>query len=78
MLRFRIEAAVAILLAALATITLIWPDWIELTTGADPDSGNGKAEWGVVIALAVAAIIVGLLARRDYRRAIIRSRQATA
>lgn len=75
MLRSRIEIVIAILLAALAAITLIWPDWIELTFGADPDGGGGATEWGVVIVLAVAALVVGLLARHDYRRATLRVRQ---
>jgi hypothetical protein len=71
MVRFRIEAVITILLAALAIITLIWPDWIEITLGADPDGGSGETEWGVVIMLGIAALIVGLLARRDYRRATL-------
>jgi hypothetical protein len=71
MVRFRIEAVITILLAAVAIITLIWPDWIEITLGADPDGGSGATEWGVVIMLGIAALIVGLLARHDYRRATL-------
>jgi hypothetical protein len=75
MLRWRIETVVATLLAALAVITLAWPNWIELVFGADPDGGDGSAEWGTVLVLAAGALIVGLLARYDYRRAIGGSRQ---
>jgi hypothetical protein len=46
MVRFRIEAVITILLAALAIITLIWPDWIEITLGADPDGGSGETRMG--------------------------------
>ena len=75
MLRWRIEIVVATILAVLAVITLAWPNWIELVFGADPDGGDGSAEWGTVLVLAAGALIVGLLARYDYRRAIGRSRQ---
>jgi hypothetical protein len=68
MTRVRIEAAVAAIFAVWAGVTLIWPDWIETTLGVDPDSGSGTAEWAVVIVLAAIAVVVAVLARRDYLR----------
>ena len=68
MTRVRLEAGVAVLFAAWAAVTLFWPDWIELSIGADPDSGSGATEWGIIILLAALALAVGLLARRDFRR----------
>jgi hypothetical protein len=56
-------------------LTAIWPDWIELLFDADPDGGNGSAEWGIVIAFAAAAIIFAVLARFEYRRLPVPSKQ---
>ena len=72
MLRPRLEAAVAAISAGLALLTLFWPDWIERLTGLEPDEGSGMLEWAIVIGLAVGAVGVGLLARRDFRLARLR------
>jgi hypothetical protein len=76
MLKPRLETALAILLAILTAVTLFWPHWIESVTGLEPDAGSGEAEWGIVTLFAVLALAVGLLARRDYRRAVLRSHAA--
>lgn len=65
--KFLIEVVVAATAALLATVTLIWPDWIELISGADPDSGNGSLEWVIVVALAGVAGVLALSARRTWR-----------
>jgi hypothetical protein len=67
-LRFWGECALAGLAAVLAVLTAIWPDWIELLFDADPDGGTGSAEWGIVIAFAVVAVIFAVLARFEHRR----------
>ena len=69
MLRPRLENALAAVFAALTVVTLIWPSWIEGLTGADPDGGDGVAEWTVVVLFAVFSLGAALLARRDYRLA---------
>jgi hypothetical protein len=76
MLRPRLETALAILLAILTAVTLLWPRWIESLTGLEPDAGSGEAEWGIVIVFAVLALLAGLLARHDYRLAALRSHAA--
>jgi hypothetical protein len=73
MLRTRLKAALALTLTILAVVTLLWPRWIESSTGLEPDAGSGRSEWGVVVLFAVLALTVGLLARRDYRLAAQRS-----
>jgi hypothetical protein len=65
-------------LAILTVVTLFWPRWIESLTGLEPDAGSGDAEWGIVILFAVLALAAGLLARRDYRLAKLRSRAASS
>jgi hypothetical protein len=68
MLKARIETVLAVVAAALAVVTFIWPDWIETVFSVDPDGGNGTAEWLVVGLLALVAVTAAMLARRDYRR----------
>jgi len=66
--RFWIEAALGLAGLALAVLTLAWPEWIEEIFGIEPDGGNGAAEWGIVLALLVAAAALGWSARREWRR----------
>jgi hypothetical protein len=67
--RFWIESALCALAGFAAALTLVWRDWIEATTGFDPDRRNGSFEWLVVAALATFAIAFALLARGERRRA---------
>jgi hypothetical protein len=72
--RFRFELLVAVLAALAAVGTALVPDWIEVVLRVDPDTGSGAAEWAVVGALAVLALVAAALARRD----LARLRSATA
>jgi len=67
MTRFRAETALAAVFVALAVLTSIWPNWIE-AIGFDPDQGDGMAEWLIVAAFGVLAVVCTLLAHRDYRQ----------
>ena len=67
----RIEAALAVLTAALGIITIFWRDWIEILTGWDPDHHSGGAEIGIILALFVLSVTCALLARRTYRRHLV-------
>ena len=62
------EAAAAFLSLALLLVTLVSRDWIEEVFGVDPDGGSGMVEWGIVIGLAVAALLSTTLATREWRR----------
>ena len=66
--RFWLEAGLASLCGALAVLTLFWRDWIEALTGFDPDHHNGSFEWLIVAALLVVCVLVGLVARTEWRR----------
>lgn len=48
--------AAGLVFAALFFITSTWPNWIELTLGADPDGGSGETEWLLLLALSLAAL----------------------
>jgi hypothetical protein len=62
--RIWIETIIAAACGVLAIVTLLWRDWIELS-GWDPDHHDGSAEWLIIAALAVVAVLAGLLAWRE-------------
>jgi hypothetical protein len=64
-----VEAVLSGFGTLLALLTIVWHDWIEGVFGADPDRGNGSAEWITVTVLLVAGACAGALARREWRRA---------
>lgn len=66
--RSLIETALATASAALFALTLVVPEWIEVTTGLDPDGGSGALEFAIAGALLLVAVGSALLARRDHRR----------
>jgi hypothetical protein len=67
--RFWLEVALAILTAAAAIATIVWPEWIELVFGIEPDEGNGTLELGVTLTIAIVSAILAMAARTDWRRA---------
>ena len=66
---FWAAAITATAAAVLASITLLWPDWIEPLTGINPDHGNGSFEWVLAVGLAVVSAALSLLAWRAWRGA---------
>jgi hypothetical protein len=69
--RFRLEAGSAGVAGALAIVTLVWRDWIELVFGVDPDHGNGSVEWLFVAGLLAVAVALGGLAVVELRQAAV-------
>lgn len=67
-LRAWAEVVFAVLAAVAAVATAVYPTWFEAFFEESPDSGSGALEWVVAIALALAAVVLSLLARRDFRR----------
>ena len=61
-----VEAVVAGVIVLTALLAAAWPDWLE-AFGIDPDRGNGAVEFAIPLALTLAAVVVALLARRDWR-----------
>jgi hypothetical protein len=66
--RLRIEAVLAGVSAILFILTLVFPEWIEVITGLEPDAGSGALELVVAGAFLVGAMVSAVLARRDQRR----------
>jgi hypothetical protein len=66
-IRRRVATTLAAVFGALAVVTALSPTWIESITGLEPDAESGSAEWGIVAAFAVAAVLAAALAVHDYR-----------
>ena len=61
------------LLAAIVAIvflaaSLIIPDWIERTTGVEPDNDSGRFEWGLSLAAVAVFVVASWFARREWQR----------
>jgi uncharacterized membrane protein len=65
---FWVESGLAVISALLGLITPIFPDWIELVSGWDPDQHDGSVEWAIVAELFVFAIITMTAAAVEWRR----------
>jgi Na+-driven multidrug efflux pump len=70
--RALVEWAVALAASVLAVVTLVWPDWIEIVFGADPDEGSGAVEWAIVIVLGLVAFGAAVAGNYEMRRARVR------
>jgi DMSO/TMAO reductase YedYZ heme-binding membrane subunit len=66
--RFWLEAGVASLAGFLAVLTLFWRDWIEATSGLDPDRHSGSLEWAIVAGLFLICVTLSVVARAEWRR----------
>jgi len=69
-LRFWLEIAASAASGAAAALTIVWPQWIEMTFGADPDGGGGQTEWLLAAALCVFTLALSVAAGREWRRSI--------
>jgi hypothetical protein len=66
--RYWFELGLAVLAGALAVLTFVNHEWIEVVFGVDPDHGSGALEWGLVLAAAGIAVISGFAAWAERRR----------
>jgi len=72
--RFWLESIFGSFTGIFAVITLLWHDWIETVFKVDPDSGNGSAEWLIVLVLLLTTVTLASGARREWRRAELAAR----
>jgi hypothetical protein len=66
--RFWLEAALATISGLLAVATIVWPDWVELIFGIEPDAGSGSFEVAVTLIAIAATILFVLSAGMEWRR----------
>jgi len=69
-IRFWAESVIGGAAAVLGLLTIVWRDWIEAIFGVDPDHHSGTLEWWIVGGLLVVALVLGVVARADWRRLI--------
>jgi uncharacterized membrane protein len=65
---FWVEVGLAAITGLLALITPIFPDWIELVSGWDPDQHDGSVERMIVVGLFVVTLAMLALAAIEWRR----------
>lgn len=63
----RLDICLAAASVLLFVATLVWPEWIEMTFGVDPDHGDGSLEWLILGVTALCAIGASLRARAGWR-----------
>jgi hypothetical protein len=66
--RFWVELGGAAVTGALFVVTVVWRDWIEVLTGAEPDRHSGTLEWLVVMLAGVLTIGLSIGAAVEWRR----------
>lgn len=66
--RFWFEVIGACVTLILLVLSLISKEWIEIVFGVDPDNGSGSLEVALPLVCALATLLLGVLANRDWRR----------
>lgn len=66
--RFWLEVCLAGLCGLLALLTVFRRDWIEATTGFDPDHHSGSVEWMTVAGLLILCLALSVVARVEWHR----------
>ena len=66
--RFWAELVLAGIGLVLAVVTTLVPDWIERLGGEGGDAGSGGTERAVALVFLLAAAVLALLARVEWRR----------
>ena len=72
--RFWLESICGSVTGIVAVMTLFWHDWMEAVFKIDPDSGNGSAEWLIVLVLLLVTVALAMGAQREWRRAHLAAR----
>ncbi|MGF6871079.1 hypothetical protein [Paraburkholderia sp. MM5477-R1] len=64
---FVVWFAFAVLSATTLAASLVWPQWIEMLFGNQPDAGDGVEEWAITGVLTAMTLIVGAAAACSWR-----------
>ena len=63
------ETILGVITGIMFVVTLLNRTWIETGFNVDPDGGQGWVEWMIVGGLLLATLVLGVLARYEWRRA---------
>ncbi|MBB5318085.1 hypothetical protein HDF09_002771 [Edaphobacter lichenicola] len=66
--RIWVEIVLGLMSAALLSLTILLPDWMEVLFGLAPDAGDGSAEWGVALLWATVSVLMFGFAGRTWRK----------
>jgi hypothetical protein len=66
--RLWLELLAAATSSCLLLVTIVWPDWIEIAFGIDPDQGDGSLEWLIIAVMAAVVVASAFLSRMELRR----------
>jgi hypothetical protein len=66
---FWLETVLTLVTGILFVITPVWPDWIEVVPGWDPDRHNGSLEWTIAGGLLIVTVAMFAVAANEWRRA---------
>lgn len=66
-MRVRLDFFFVALFSFLTLLSLVWPEWIELLFRFDPDRGDGRVEWAIVVMSGLAAVGSAVLLAWDFR-----------
>jgi hypothetical protein len=69
---FYLELVSGIVTSILFVASIFNRAWIEVVFRVDPDNGQGWVEWMIVGALLALTIVLGTLARNEWRRTVAR------
>jgi hypothetical protein len=67
-MHLRLKLGLALVGAGAATVTAVWPDWIELVFHRSPDHGSGSAERLIVVAAVLIAVTGSAFAALEWRK----------
>ena len=67
--RFWLECGLGGLSCLLAIGTIVWPEWIEILFGVDPDHGNGSVEVLVTVVTVALSLAFVVASRLEWKRA---------
>lgn len=65
---FTLKLLAAIVAMVFLAASSLIPDWIERTTGFEPDNDSGRFEWGLSLAAVAVFVFASWLARREWLR----------
>jgi hypothetical protein len=68
--RYWAEACLGAVTLALAILTVVWPDWVEIIFRIDSDNHSGSFEIAMTFTLAASSVLFFALGWFEFRRTL--------